>query len=96
MQIEKLIHDPDFQKKLLAAEDENTIRSLFTEEYAGAAENETQKSVQSALKAMLPEGEELDENALELVAGGCSVWNWLRSRLTMGTGAYGGSRMGRR
>ena len=89
MTFESLVADKLFQEKLHQAKDITEIVLLFSEAGVEISEKDLMSKV-------LPEYQEFSEEALEDVAGGGAVVNWIRNILG-GQGAFGsGGKMGGR
>ena len=90
MTFESLVADELFQEKMHQAKDITEIILLFSE----AGVEITEKDL---MRKILPEDQELSEEALEDVAGGGAAVNWIRSKLRGGKGSFGsGGKMGGR
>ena len=69
MSFEELMKDAEFAKAVEAAEDVKTLVELLKSKGVEITEEEMEKALDVAEK----QGDELDENALENVAGGMSI-----------------------
>lgn len=87
MTVEALIDNEQFQEKLHEAKNIAEVKALFEREGVDITEDKL-------MKLMLPEGEDLTEEALENVSGGGSVLSWLLSKLGRGSGGGGGHAFG--
>ena len=83
MTFESLINSEQFKERLFKAENISEVKELFLDEGVTISEEEL-------LTKLLPTGDDLSEEDLEIVSGGGSVMGWLRSYLGGGAGAFGG------
>ena len=74
--LEKLFLDEAFLKKLENVESEAALLALLQGE--GMTEQEAKQALEEIVKLGISEGE-LDENALENVAGGGAIWNAIKA-----------------
>ena len=85
MSVEELMRNEAFLAKLSDAANMAEVQEIFAKEGVAVTEDQL-------LKYTLPEGGELDEDALEGVAGGSVIFspfiNWLRSRKSKTGGGH--------
>ena len=90
MTFEKLMADSRFLAKLSEAKNMGEVQELFASEGVTVTEDQLMEFV-------LPAEDELDENALECVAGGSGITlnpflHWVRNRFGKRSGGGGGHR----